>query len=341
MRFCYANISSLSSSICRTLTTPRGGTAFSELYSAALSVVVCRCLFFTSSRLDDFASGLGMFCLRVIPNKMEYHKDRSSAWPCLQSPSTFWWMQLGRLLLRRCTWTPLPSTTILGALSQLNSAVRALSTICLGEFGRTVLCSPVTVPNVYIWHAWGVTSWLLSVSEESRSSVCTEKYVCRSHPWQQTLLGARRELLTCEMRTGTEYFKSFVCTISERRPDGAAPTLLCAYQLQDSLRQLHVGSAKKLKLPATVPVQNNELGIATGAFRTRRLESLHAECDEPLLIVGRNLFSANTSRGWQRNQRIHHTGLCSIPPSATGTISYHRLLGLWVYSFMISYSDLT
>jgi hypothetical protein len=53
-----------------------GGAVFSEPFIARISGVAYHCLFLTSSRPDIFASGLGMFCLRVIPKKMVYHKDR-------------------------------------------------------------------------------------------------------------------------------------------------------------------------------------------------------------------------------------------------------------------------
>jgi hypothetical protein len=49
------------------------------------------------------------------------------------------------------------------------------------------------------------------------------------------LTGASHEIPKYEMQTGTEYFKSFIWTILGLRPDSEAPTLPCAYPLQDRL----------------------------------------------------------------------------------------------------------
>jgi hypothetical protein len=52
-----------------------GGAVFSEPFIAGISGVAYHCLFLTSSR-PEIASGSGIFCLRVIPKKMECYKDR-------------------------------------------------------------------------------------------------------------------------------------------------------------------------------------------------------------------------------------------------------------------------
>jgi hypothetical protein len=107
------------------------------------------------------------------------------------------------------------------------------------------------------------------------------------------LLGASYEIPTCEMRTVTEYFKSFIWTILGRRPDGYAPTLSYAYPLQDRLWQLHVSLRQEPKLSIIDPVPNTGLCLATGAFRTSRLQSLYAESGEPPLTVRGNLLLCN------------------------------------------------
>lgn len=56
------------------------------------------------------------------------------------------------------------------------------------------------------------------------------------------------------------------------------------------------GPSKKSKLSAINPVHNTEIRLATGAFRTSRLQSLHEESGEPPLTVLRNLFCNYVSR---------------------------------------------
>jgi hypothetical protein len=72
---CYASSSLSFFSILTRLTTLRGVMVLSEPYTVWISAVVYHCFFLSSSKTDIFLSGLGMFCLRIVPKKMEYHKD--------------------------------------------------------------------------------------------------------------------------------------------------------------------------------------------------------------------------------------------------------------------------
>jgi hypothetical protein len=53
------------------------------------------------------------------------------------------------------------------------------------------------------------------------------------------------------------------------------------------------GSARKSRLSVIDPVHNTGLRLATGAFRTSRMDSLYAESGEPLLTVRRNHLLCN------------------------------------------------
>jgi hypothetical protein len=75
MRFCTPTYHR-SSLIWRRLTTPPGGMVFSEPYTAGISGFVYHCFFLCSFGYYIFASGLGMFCLRVVSKRIVYHKDR-------------------------------------------------------------------------------------------------------------------------------------------------------------------------------------------------------------------------------------------------------------------------
>jgi hypothetical protein len=132
---------------------------------------------------------------------------------------------------------------------------------------------------------------------------------------------ASHEMLKCETRTGTEYFKSFFWTISG---GGDRTVMLRLYQAlirsKIDYGSFVYGSTKKSRLCVLDHVRSAALRLATGAFRTSRLESLYAESGDPPLTVRRNIFSATVSQCWQRNPRIPHTELWSAPPPAAGTI---------------------
>jgi hypothetical protein len=73
MRFCYANVSSLSSFIWKRLTTPPGGAVSSEPCTAVISGAFHRCFYLACSRPDIFAPCLEIFRVRFISKKTEYH----------------------------------------------------------------------------------------------------------------------------------------------------------------------------------------------------------------------------------------------------------------------------
>jgi hypothetical protein len=91
------------------------------------------------------------------------------------------------------------------------------------------------------------------------------------------------------MSVVTEYLKSFIWTVLGSWQDGNDPSLPLAHLLQVRLWQLRVWLRHEVKT-IIEPVHNMGIRLATGAFRTSRLESLYAESGEPPLSLRRNLL---------------------------------------------------
>jgi hypothetical protein len=78
--------------------------------------------------------------------------------------------------------------------------------------------------------------------------------------------------------------------------------------------------AKKFELSVIDPVHNTGLRLATGAFRTNRLDSLYAGSGEPPLTVRMNLRLCKYVT-WLATQPAHPTYRAVFAsPSAAGTI---------------------
>jgi hypothetical protein len=90
--------------------------------------------------------------------------------------------------------------------------------------------------EVYIWHAWGAYTLTLA-------SIWGIAFFClyqHSSSWMSFVTANSPGSLTCEMWTGTEYFRSSISTFLERRPDGDASSLSRAHPLEDRLRHFRV-----------------------------------------------------------------------------------------------------
>jgi hypothetical protein len=123
-RYCYGNISSLSSLTWRKPRTPYG-----------ILVIL--------HRWSVFSHPAWVCCLCAFsPRKWSSSRIGFLAWACLQSP-TVWRTQLDRLLLRRM-WTTSASATVRGPYSPWNGGFSALWTVCLSVLGRMAWRSPPT-----------------------------------------------------------------------------------------------------------------------------------------------------------------------------------------------------
>jgi hypothetical protein len=177
-----------------------------------------------------------MFCLHVITQTAVYRKDRFWAWPCLQPPSRVWWMQLSRLLLRRCMWTTSPCTTVLEHCHHPTLASGRYQPFrCFGQnsclFSRDqTKCSYFTRLGVLHLDS------CLSLGNRAFPFVPTLTFLVSF----LTASSSGSLIRYLRVKCGHWIFKTFMWTFMERRADSDAPALWCSHPLQDRLWQLHV-----------------------------------------------------------------------------------------------------
>jgi hypothetical protein len=148
-----------------------------------------------------------------------------------------------------------------------------------------------------------------SLSQQYGTAICPLFPISMSYSGKQIVLGTPPPPTSRKLRTLTNILRVLSGTSWGWRYNSHAPLVPCDHPLQNQFGSHIYRSASQTKLSIIDSIHNTGIRLATGAFRTSRLESRFAEAGEPLLSPRRNLLQRSQAELTTKSPILH----CGVP----------------------------